>query len=461
MFNRILIANRGEPAVRVIRSCRELGIETVVVYSEIDRATLPVRLADRAVCIGPEAAADSYLNIPRILSAAEITGSEAIHPGYGFLSESVELAETVEACGLRWVGPKSETMRRLSDRLHTRSLARQLGVPLLPGSEQEVTSAAEAHQLAAAIGYPVVLKPVRLSRQQWIVRRERDIENTLRIAQAEGKALLLDGRVFLERYLEEARCLEVSILGDSQGRVIHLFEREVSVQHRQEKIIAEAPSPAVTPELRRQLGNWARALAESAGYQSAGCVEFIVDPNGQVFFQDICFGLQPAHPVTEVLLGCDIVAEQIRIAAGEPTACCNPSAAGDCLPDGVPHVIQCWINAEDPDNDFVPTAGRVTLFRIPGGPGVRVDTHVYSGYQGRAQYDSLVAKVIVQDTDREKTIVRMERALQEMAIEGVKTTLEFQLKILRLGAFRKGKISTALIEREILGRRNGTPVIGG
>ena len=451
MFKRILIANRGEPAIRVIRSCRELGIETVVVYSEIDRDTLPVKLADRSICIGPEAAADSYLNIPRILSAAEITGSEAIHPGCGFLADSVELAETVEACKLHWIGPRSETMRKVSDRILTRNLARELGIPLLPGSEGDVAAAADAKKLADEIGYPVVLKPARSSDLCWIVRKDRDLETTLRIAQAEAKAAFHDGRVFLERFLENARDIEVSVLGDAEGKVVHLCERESSIQHRQQKIMDEAPSPIVTDDLRVRLCNWAVALARAAEYQSAGSVEFLADESGGIYFQGVHIGLQPAHPVTEALLGCDLVAEQIRIAANTPIMCRSPIGPDGALPVDAPHVIQCRINAEDAEKEFMPTSGEVTLFRIPGGPGVRVDTHVYSGYRGSAQYDSLVAKIIVWDSDREKAITRMERALQEMAIEGVTTTLEFHQKILRLGAFRKGQLSTSLIDREILG----------
>jgi acetyl-CoA carboxylase, biotin carboxylase subunit len=451
MFKRILIANRGEPAIRVIRSCRELGIETILVYSEIDRDTLPVKLADRSVCIGPAPAADSYLNIPRILSAAEITGAEAIHPGTDFLAESVELAETVEACKLQWIGPRAETMRKLSDRILTRKLARELGIPLLPGSEGETAVAADARKLADEIGYPVILKPARSSGKCRVVRKDRDLETAVRMAQAEAKAATNDNRVYLERYLENARDIEVSILGDAQGNVLHLCERESSIQHRQQKIMDEAPSPMAGSAVRARLCDWAVQLGRAAGYQSAGSIEFIADEAGNPYFQDFHLSLQPSHPVSEVMLGCDLVAEQMRIAAGLPIAWQNPVGPDGVLPPETPHVIQCRIDAEDADKEFMPTSGVVTLFRIPGGPGVRVDTHTFNGYRGSAQYDTLVAKIIVWDADREKAIARMERALQETAIEGVKTTLEFHQKILRLGAFRKGELSTSLIDREVLG----------
>lgn len=465
VFKRLLIANRGEAAVRVIRSCRELGIETVAVYSEIDAGTLAVRQADHSVCIGPAPAADSYLNVPRILSAAEITGSEAIHPGYDFLAENPEFAEAVELVKLAFVGPGSETIRRLNDRLFVRAKARELGIPVLPGSENEVASAADARQLAGQIGYPLVLKPARKSRPYWVVRREKDLESALRLAQSEAKALLGDARVYLERYVETARHLEVQFLA-AEDRVTVLPERESSVQHRREKIMSEALSPLVTPELRLRLGEWTAQFARAIGFRNAGSVDFLADEQGDVFLLNVQASLPHEHAVTEVLLGCDLVAEQIRIAAGEPQSDLRPLAtdlrppAPDSqplppapCPPPLPHVIQCRISAEDPEQGWAPTSGVVTLLRLPGGPGVRTDSHVYSGYKGSAQYDTLLAKITVWDSDRTKAIARMERALHETMVEGVATTLDFQQKILRLGAFRKGELSTTLVEREILGVR--------
>jgi len=458
MFKRLLIANRGEPAVRVLRTCRELGIETVAVYSEIDAGTLAVRLADHAVCIGPAPAADSYLNVPRILSAAEITDSEAIHPGYGFLAENAEFAEAVEMVKLAFVGPDSATIRLLSDRLQTRAEARELGIPVLPGSENEIATAADARQLAEQIGYPIVFKTARKSRKFWVVRKDKDLETALRMAQGEAKALLNDSRVYLERYLETARHIEVQFLAD--GTSVTAFpERESSIQHRQEKIMCEAPSPLITDENRARLAEWTTKFAKAVGYRNAGTLEFLADERGDLFLLNVQASLQREHAVTEVLLGCDLVAEQIRISAGESAAGSQSALHGSQFATRspqcpLPYVIQCKISAEDPGKDWMPTAGIVRLLRLPGGPGVRTDSHVYSGYEGSAEYDTLLARVTVWDSDREKAIARMERALRETAIEGVQTTLEFQQKILRLGAFRKGELSTTMVEREILGIRS-------
>jgi len=452
MFKRLLIANRGEPAVRVIRTCRELGIESVAVYYEIDAGTLAVRLADHAVCIGPAPAADSYLNVSRILSAAEITNSEAIHPGYDFLAQNAEFAEAVEMVKLAFVGPGSETIRQLNDRLQVRAKARELGIPVLPGSESEIANAADARQLAEKIGYPIVFKPARKCRKLWVVRKDKDLETALRMAQGEARALLNDPRIILERYVETARHVEVQFLATETGAVT-LRERESSIQYRQEKIMCEAPSPMITDATRARLVDWTRQFAEAINYRNAGTLEFLADESGNLFLLNLQASLQREHAVTEVLLGCDLVAEQIRIAAGEPISLGDSQSAVPGPQRPLPHVIQCRISAEDPDQDWMPTAGVVKLLRLPGGPGVRTDSHVYSGYQGSAQYDTLLAKITVWDSDRGKAIARMERALRETAVEGVATTLEFQQKILRLGAFRKGELSTTMVEREILGIR--------
>jgi acetyl-CoA carboxylase biotin carboxylase subunit len=453
VFRRILIANRGEAAVRIVRACRELGIESVLVYSEIDADTLGVKLADRAVCIGPAPELDSYRNIPRVLTGAEIASCDAVHPGYGFLAENSEFAEAVETCNLGWIGPKSETIRTLNDRLACRHRMKEIGVPVLPGSDQEITSAADARRLADQIGYPIVFKPVVRSTKLWVVHKEKDLETTLRMAQGDSRATLNDARIYLERYLETCRALEVQILGTADGSTIQLFERECSIQHRHEKILEEAPSPMVTGELRRQLGDWAVRAAQAVKYRNAGTVQFLADEAGKLYYLGIHASLQPEHPVTEILVGCDLVAEQIRIAAGEAVS--DEVRVGAALPAAAPHVIKCRINAEDAEKDFMPTSGVLTTVRLPGGPGVRVDTHVYSGYKGSALYDTLIAKISVWDTTRDRAIARMERALQETVLEGVKTTLELQQKLLRLGAFRKGELSTTLVGRELLGTRAG------
>jgi acetyl-CoA carboxylase biotin carboxylase subunit len=449
VFKRILIANRGEPAVRVIRTCRELGIETIVVYSEIDAKTMPVKLATRAVCIGPTALLDSYLNVPRVLSAAEITGAEAIHPGYGFLAENAEFAEMVTACNLGFIGPKPDTIRQVNDRVLTRQKALSLGIPILPGSPADVTSAAEARQFAEAIGYPVALKSARHSRKLWVVRKEKDLDMTLRMALADTRATLNDGRVYLEFLPDPARHIDVPVLGNGTDTFLALTERDASVQHRQERLIDEAPAPGLTAELRAQLREWTERLAREFEFRSVGAASFLLDASGKPFFLALRPSLQGAHPVTEVVLGCDLVAEQLRVASGEPVS--SELRELKTLPPSAPYAIQCRILAEDAERDFGPTAGVVSNLRFPAGPGVRVDSHVYDGYEGSAQYDTLVAKVICSDVTREQAIVRAERALHETVIQGVKTTLEFEQKILRLKAFRDGQLSTTMVSREMFG----------
>lgn len=446
MFKRILIANRGEAAVRILRTCRELGIETSVVYSEVDRETLPVRLADHAVCIGPAPEADSYRNVPRILSAAEITGSEAIHPGYGFLAENADFAEAVEACHLKFVGPRSETIRQAGDRLTMRRLVKGLGIPVLPGNDEEIAGAIEARQQAATLGFPLLLRPAARTEKSWLVRHEKDFETTLRLAQAEARALLGDARLYLLHYIEHARVIDVPFLRDAQGAVIALPEIENSIQHRYQRILTEAPSPLATDTLRRQLSEWTVATAQALDFVNAGAVEFVAHPAGQCYFLGVRACLEAGHPVSEVVTGRDLVADQLRIAAGEPV---SSEVSPGC--PGARHVIMCRVRAEDYEREFMPTSGIVTGLRWPGGPGVRIDTHTFAGYRGSAHYDTLVGKITVWDEDRERAIARMERALHETAIEGVKTTLEFLQKVMRLGAFRKGEISVTLVDREILG----------
>jgi acetyl-CoA carboxylase biotin carboxylase subunit len=453
MFKRILIANRGEPAVRILRTCRELGIESVVVYSEADRDTLAVRLADQSICIGPAPVADSYENIPRILSAAEISGSEAVHPGYGFLTESPEFAEAVESCKLKFIGPKSETIRKVADRLVARRMMKELGVPVLSGSDEEISPAMDLRKAAEAIGYPIRISPAAQIERSWTVRTEKDLETTVRLAQAEARGALGDPRIYMVRSLETARRIDVPFLSDDQGKVFPLPEQECSVRHRQQLILAETPSPLVTESMQRRLAEWVTSVASALGYTNFGVMEFLADESANLCFLGLRPSLPTEHPATEVVTGVDLVAEQLRISAGEGISAPARERLGPADLRTASHAILCRLEAEDAERDFMPTAGVVTSFRLPGGPGVRVDTHTYAGYKGSALYDTLIAKITACHDTRAAAIARMDRALRETAIEGVKSTLEFQQKVLRLGAFRRGELSTSLLERELLAGR--------
>jgi len=450
MFKKILIANRGEIALRIIRACKELGIKTVAVYSEPDIDSLPVKLAEEKVCIGPAPAQDSYLNIPRILSAAEITGSEAIHPGYGFLAESSEFAEACESCNIKFIGPNTETIRLMGDKVQSRARMQEAGVPILPGSKGEVNSIKEAKGIAAEIGYPVIFKAAAGGggKGMRIVKNEKDLETGFRMSQAEAKATFGDPRVYLEKFLEKTRHIEVQVLGDKLGKIIHLGERECSVQRRHQKLIEECPSPMVNDEIRKKLGDWAVKGASAIQYFNAGTMEFLADSKENFYFIEMNTRIQVEHAVTELVTRTDIVKAQILIAAGENLCSALGGMDKSFISEELKeiHALECRINAEDPQQDFMPTPGKINTLHLPGGAGVRIDSHIFPGYTIPPYYDSLIAKIVVWDTNRAGAIARMERALKETVIEGVKTTIPFHLNILANKKFRAGELSTALIE---------------
>ena len=441
MFKKILIANRGEIALRVIQACRELGIPTVAVYSTADRESLHVTYADEDVCIGPPASAQSYLNISSIVSAAEITGADAIHPGYGFLSENAHFAEVLRDCKIGWIGPPPEVIRQMGDKANARQTAVAAGVPVLPGSQEPLASAEEARQLAGRIGYPVILKASAGGggRGMRIVRSADEIEGQFATAANEALTAFGDGSIYLEKYLDEPRHIEFQVFGDAFGNVIHLGERECSIQRRHQKLIEEAPSPALTPDLRARMGEASVKLAKAVAYQGAGTIEYLLDLDGSFYFMEMNTRIQVEHPVTEMVTGVDLVKLQIRVASGEPLT----------IPSGLQprgHAIECRVNAEDPVT-FVPSPGRLTTFHLPGGPGVRVDTHGYEGYFIPPNYDSLVAKLIVHGGTRDEAVARMKRALDFFVVEGIKTSIPLHRQILEDEEFRAGRLSTRFMER--------------
>jgi acetyl-CoA carboxylase biotin carboxylase subunit len=442
MFKKILIANRGEIAIRVIRACREMGIETVAVYSEADSDSLHVRLADEAVCIGPPPAPESYLNVPRIISAAEVSGADAIHPGYGFLAENADFSEVCESCLIRFIGPTPDQIRAMGDKANARAAMAQAGVPIVPGTEGPVDEPTDAAREAQRIGYPVIIKAVaggggKGMRVAWIPEQFLDL---FRMAQAEAQAAFGNGSVYVERFLVRPRHIEVQVLGDRDGNVIHLGERDCSVQRRHQKLIEESPSPAVTRSLRRRLGEAALAGARAIDYVGAGTMEFLLDESGEFFFMEMNTRLQVEHPVTEMVTGMDLVVEQIRVAAGEPLSTTQEQVKMRG------HSIECRINAEDPDHDFRPTPGEIAFLHLPGGPGVRVDTHLFQGYRIPPYYDSLIGKLIVWGEDRPAALARMRRALSEMTVEGLSTTVPFHLRVLDHPRFREGNFNTGFLE---------------
>jgi len=440
MFKKILIANRGEIALRVIQACRELGIPTVAVYSTADRDSLHVTYADEEVCIGPPPSGQSYLNISSILSAAEITGADAIHPGYGFLAENAHFAEVLGECDLAWIGPPPEVIRRMGDKAVARQTAAAAGVPVLPGSADPLVSAEEAIAVAARVGYPVILKAAAGGggRGMRIVRAEEEIESQFQTASAEALKAFGDGSVYLEKYLEEPRHIEFQVFGDRHGNVIHLGERECSIQRRHQKLIEESPSVALTPELRARMGEASIALCRAVGYQNAGTIEYLLDRDGSFYFMEMNTRIQVEHPVTEMVTAVDLVKLQIAVAAGE-----TMTVRSGLSPRG--HAIECRINAEDP-RTFAPSPGRITTLHLPGGPGVRVDTHAYEDYVIPPHYDSLVGKLIVQGRDRAEAIARMARALDFFVVEGIRTSIPLHQEILRDPLFREGRLSTRFME---------------
>lgn len=444
MLRKILIANRGEIALRVIRACRELGIRTVAVHSEADRESLHVRFADEDICIGPAPARDSYLNIPRIIAAAEITGADAIHPGYGFLAENAEFAEICERSEIVFIGPRADQIRRMGDKAMARRTMAEFGVPTVPGSADAVADETEAARLAVEIGYPVMIKAAAGGggKGMRVAPDEDSLSRLFATARREAEANFGDPSVYLEKFLVRPRHVEFQVLGDRHGRAIHLGERDCSIQRRHQKLIEEAPSPALTPELRHTMGATAVRAAEAIGYVSAGTIEFLLDPEGAFYFMEMNTRIQVEHPVTELVMGVDLVKEQIRIAAGEPLSL--PDTAGWELRG---HAIECRINAEDPERDFRPSPGEITIFHPPGGPGVRVDTHAYAGYHVPPYYDSLIGKLIVHGATRAEALARMRLALESFIIEGVHTTIPFLLELLQTPEFVAGDVDTRYLER--------------
>src|SRR5687767_12530475 len=443
MFKKVLIANRGEIALRVIRACRELGIQTVAVYSEADRESLHVRFADDDVCIGPAPSRDSYLRIPRLIAAAEITGADAIHPGYGFLAENAEFAETCAASNVTFIGPTADQIRTMGDKAAARRTMSEVGVPIVPGTPGPVEDSEQALEFAKTIGFPVIIKAAAGGggKGMRVARDADDFARSFQLARSEALSAFGNGDVYVEKYLERPRHIEFQILGDQHGTVIHLGERDCSVQRRHQKLIEEAPSPAMTPKLREAMGKDAVAGAKAINYVGAGTIEMLLDSDGKYYFMEMNTRIQVEHPVTEMLTGVDLVKEQIRVAAGEKLSVLT-------LPPLRGHVIECRVNAEDPARNFQPSPGKITTFHPPGGNGVRVDSHVYAGYTVPPFYDSLLAKLIVQGRDRAEALARMRVALECFIVEGVTTTIPFLARVMQNERFVRGDIDTKFIERE-------------
>jgi acetyl-CoA carboxylase biotin carboxylase subunit len=445
LFSKILIANRGEIALRIIRACRELGIDTVAVYSTADKDSLHVQMADEAVCIGEAPAQQSYLNIPNILAAANITGADAIHPGYGFMAENAYFAELCQTNDIKFIGPRPQVIQTMGDKIKAKECVKKAGVPLVPGSEGAVENYKEAAGLAEQIGYPVLIKASAGGggRGMRLAHSTAGLKEAIQTARAEAGAAFGNNEVYMEKYIEEPRHVEIQILADEHGNVIHLGERDCSIQRRNQKLLEESPSTLVDNEFREHMGQVAVQAAQGVGYSSAGTIEFLVDKHKNFYFMEMNTRVQVEHAVTEMVTGIDIVKEQIKIAAGEKLS----YAQEDIKLNG--WAIECRINAEDPYHDFRPSPGRVGQYLIPGGPGVRVDSCVYSDYQIPPFYDSMIAKLIVWGKDRPEAIARMKRALNEFKVENLVTTIPFHLKVLDNAFFRKGEIYTNFIQRRM------------
>ena len=442
LFKKILIANRGEIALRIIRACKELGIKTVAVYSDVEKESLHVRLADEAVCIGPASSAQSYLNIPGILSAAEITDSEAVHPGYGFLSENPHFAEACATSGITFIGPTPENIRTGGDKAKARQIMKRRGIPIVPGSDGPVISEELAMKVAKKIGFPVIIKASAGGggRGMRVVNTENELEHAFYMAQREALAAFGNGELYVEQYIPEMRHIEVQIMADSKGNIIHIGERDCSIQRRHQKLIEESPSPVSTEKFRKKIGELAVRAARAIKYKNIGTIEFIVDMEGNIYFMEINTRVQVEHPVTEMVSGIDLIKEQIKLAAGFPIEYKQHQIKI------YGHSIECRINAEDPER-FIPSPGKITFLSLPGGPGVRVDTAVYTGWTVPSYYDSLIAKVIVYGKTREEAISRMKRALDEFIIEGIKTTIPFHKKVIAHPDFIKGEFNTGFLEK--------------
>jgi acetyl-CoA carboxylase biotin carboxylase subunit len=443
MFQRILVANRGEIALRVIRACRDLGIQVVAVYSEADRGAPYLDLADEAICIGPGPAAQSYLNIARIISAAEIANVQAIHPGYGFLSENPHFAEVCRDCKIEFIGPPQQAMQLVGNKNEARKLANRVGVPVVPGSEGLIQDENEALRLAEAMGYPVLIKAAAGGggRGMRVARNDINLRVGLKSASQEAQAAFKDGSVYLEKYIEQPRHVEVQVLADRHGNLVHLWERDCSLQRRHQKLVEESPAPNLPPAVRQQICDAAVGLIKEANYYNAGTCEFLVDKDNKFYFIEVNARIQVEHPVTELVTGIDLVREQIRVAAGEKLS----FRQDEIEQRGV--AIECRVNAEDPAADFRPSPGTVTRWQAPGGPGVRLDSHVVTGYRIPPNYDSMIAKLLVHQPSRTEALATMRRALAEFVVEGIKTTIPLHKEIFNHSAFIEGRVDTTFIER--------------
>ncbi len=443
MFQRILIANRGEIALRIIRACKELGVETVIVFSEADRNASYIKLADQAICIGAAPAADSYLNIPRIISAAEVTDVQAIHPGFGFLSENAHFAEVCRSCKIEFIGPSVEAMQMLGSKLASKELAKRCKVPLTPGSNGAITNEEEALAVARKIGYPVIIKASAGGggRGMRVAHNDITLQSSIKSAQQEAEAAFKDGTIFIEKYHEEPRHVEVQILGDKHGNVVHLWERDCSLQRRHQKLVEESPCPVIDQKTREDLCNAAVRLAKEANYYSACTVEFIMDKDRKFYFLEVNTRIQVEHPVTELVTGIDLIKWQLKIAAGEKLT----MKQSDIPQNGC--AIECRINAEDPERNFAPSPGTLEVFIPPGGPNVRLETHAFQGYRVPPNYDSMIAKLLTHGATRDDAIATMRRALDEFRIGPIKTTIPLHRQIMANQSFRTAKVDTGWIER--------------
>lgn len=446
MFKKVLVANRGEIAIRIIRALKELNIPSVAIHSEADKNSLHVEMADEKICIGPGPSLDSYLNIPNIISACMIVKADAVHPGYGFLAENIYFAEVCKNTGITFIGPSPETIKKMGDKIAARAMMKKAGVPVVPGTDGPVSpDSPDIFKVAKKIGYPLIIKAAAGGggKGMRIVRTEDELKGAVEIAKTEAKNAFGNDAVYIEKYLEEPRHIEFQILGDKKGKVVYLPERDCSIQRRHQKLVEESPSCAVSEKLRKKMGRAARLAAESVNYVTVGTVEFLLDKNENFYFMEMNTRIQVEHPVTEMLTGIDLVKEQIRLAAGETLE----YSSDDIEMRG--HAIECRINAEDPDNDFIPSPGKVERFIPPGGFGVRVETHLYSGYTIPTFYDSLIAKLIVHDRTRKEAISKMRRALAEMKVDGIKTTIPLHQKIFENEDFIKGEVYTNFLQKHI------------
>ena len=444
MFKKILIANRGEIAVRIIRACHELGIQTVAVYSEVDKTALHTQMADEAICIGPAKSKDSYLNMQNILSATVLTGAEAIHPGFGFLSENSKFAQMCEECNIKFIGPDSQNIDNMGNKLKAREMMIKAGVPVVPGSDGEIASEADAISAAKKIGYPVMIKASAGGggRGIRVVTKEEDLIQAFNTAKTESKTAFGDDTMYMEKFIEEPRHIEFQILADEHGNVIHLGERDCSIQRRNQKVIEEAPGSAMTEELRKQMGEVAVKAARSINYKNAGTIEFLLDKYGKYYFMEMNTRIQVEHPITEMITGVDLVKAQINIASGQVL----PYKQEDIKIGG--HAIECRINAENPSKNFMPCPGEIKSLHLPGGNGVRIDSAAYQGYKIPPTYDSMIGKLIVHGKDRQEALCKMRSALGEFIIEGVETNIDFQFKIVNNKNFISGNFDTSFISKE-------------